>query len=226
MIAMAMSCDPEVLIADEPTTALDVTIQAQILDLMKSLNQSKGTAILLITHDLGVVADICNRVIVMYAGQIVEEGTVRMILKDPKHPYTQGLIRSLPKLTEREQELYSIPGTVPQPGSIEVGCRFAERCEYAFDACFTENPPLFELEESRACRCLLYREEEEVSAEPILEVKGLKRILILTEAFYLKKLEKSKQWMGSPSRCKKEKYWALLVSLAVENQRQENQFFV
>ncbi|MBM7837409.1 peptide/nickel transport system ATP-binding protein [Alkalihalobacillus xiaoxiensis] len=161
MIAMAMSCDPEVLIADEPTTALDVTIQAQILDLMKSLNQSKGTAILLITHDLGVVADICNRVIVMYAGQIVEEGTVRMILKDPKHPYTQGLIRSLPKLTEREQELYSIPGTVPQPGSIEVGCRFAERCEYAFDACFTENPPLFELEESRACRCLLYREEEE-----------------------------------------------------------------
>lgn len=161
MIAMAMSCDPEVLIADEPTTALDVTIQAQILDLMKSLNQSKGTAILFITHDLGVVADICHRVIVMYAGQIVEEGTARMILKDPKHPYTQGLIRSLPKLTEREQELYSIPGTVPQPGSIDVGCRFADRCEFAFDACFTENPPLFDLEKTRTCRCLLYREEEE-----------------------------------------------------------------
>lgn len=156
MIAMAMSCDPEVLIADEPTTALDVTIQAQILDLMKSLNEEKGMAILLITHDLGVVADICHRVVVMYAGQVVEEGTVRTILKQPKHPYTQGLIRSLPKLTERKQQLYSIPGTVPQPGTIEQGCRFAERCEFAFEDCFQKNPALLELDDGHACRCLLY----------------------------------------------------------------------
>ncbi|MBG9782582.1 ABC transporter ATP-binding protein [Shouchella lehensis] len=161
MIAMAMSCDPEVLIADEPTTALDVTIQAQILDLMRELNREKGTAILFITHDLGVVADICNRVVVMYAGQVVEEGSTRMILKDPKHPYTQGLIRSLPNMAEKQQTLYSIPGTVPQPGSIENGCRFADRCEFAFDACFFEDPALLNLEEGRACRCLLYKEEQE-----------------------------------------------------------------
>lgn len=161
MIAMAMSCEPEVLIADEPTTALDVTIQAQILDLMKSLNEKQGTAILFITHDLGVVADICDRVVVMYAGKVVEEGTTRTILKDPKHPYTQGLIRSLPKLTEREQTLYSIPGTVPRPGSIEVGCRFADRCEFAFDACFVEDPELLQLNAGHTCRCLLYKEDEE-----------------------------------------------------------------
>ncbi len=161
MIAMAMSCEPEVLIADEPTTALDVTIQAQILDLMKSLNEKQGTAILFITHDLGVVADICDRVVVMYAGKVVEEGTTRTILKDPKHPYTQGLIRSLPKLTEREQTLYSIPGTVPRPGSIEVGCRFADRCEFAFDACFVEDPELLQLNAGHTCRCLLYKEGEE-----------------------------------------------------------------
>ena len=163
MIAMAMACDPEVLIADEPTTALDVTIQAQILDLMKKLNREKGTAIIMITHDLGVVAEMCDRVIVMYAGKVVEEGSVRTILKDPKHPYTKGLIRSLPKLRERKKRLYSIPGQVPKPGSIQKGCRFAPRCELAFDRCFVEDPSLYTIKEGHRCRCFLYEKEGNVA---------------------------------------------------------------
>lgn len=160
MIAMAMSCNPDLLIADEPTTALDVTIQAQILDLMRNLNKENNMAILLITHDLGVVAEMCDRVAVMYAGQIVEEGTVREILKDPQHPYTKGLIRSLPKLQEREQKLYSIPGTVPQPKLGRVGCRFARRCEFAFDRCFQEDPLHYNIGDGRRSRCFLHDEKE------------------------------------------------------------------
>lgn len=162
MIAIAMACDPEVLIADEPTTALDVTIQAQILDLMKKLNKEKGTAIMLITHDLGVVAEMCDRVVVMYAGKVVEEGSVREILKEPKHPYTKGLIRSLPKMTLREKRLYSIPGNVPKPGSIKKGCRFAARCSDVFDRCYKEDPELIQLSEGHTCRCFLYEKEGEV----------------------------------------------------------------
>lgn len=156
MIAMAMSCDPDILIADEPTTALDVTIQAQILDLMRQLNEEIGTAILLITHDLGVVAEMCDRVIVMYSGQIVEEGTVREILKDPKHPYTKGLIKSLPKIDKKEDILYSIPGTVMKPKLNTQGCRFASRCEFAFDRCFQENPEHITIDSNRKARCFLY----------------------------------------------------------------------
>lgn len=158
MIAMAMSCNPEILIADEPTTALDVTIQAQILDLMKQLNREKGMAILLITHDLGVVAEMCDRVIVMYSGEIIEQGTVREILKDPKHPYTKGLIRSLPKIDEENQKLYSIPGTVMKPTLNYNGCRFAPRCEFAFEQCFKQSPSLISVEENRKARCFLYSE--------------------------------------------------------------------
>ncbi|MCF3942236.1 ABC transporter ATP-binding protein [Oceanobacillus alkalisoli] len=160
MIAMAMSSDPSLLIADEPTTALDVTIQAQILDLMKKINEEKETSILLITHDLGVVADICDRVVVMYSGQVVEQGTTREILKVPKHPYTQGLIRSLPKLHGREEKLYSIPGTVARPRKDHVGCRFAPRCEFAFERCFKENPKLYNIGEGRESRCFLHSEQE------------------------------------------------------------------
>jgi peptide/nickel transport system ATP-binding protein len=160
MIAMAMSSEPDLLIADEPTTALDVTIQAQILDLMKKINKEEQTSILLITHDLGVVADICERVVVMYSGQVVEKGTTREILKDPQHPYTQGLIRSLPKLHGREEKLYSIPGTVARPKKGQVGCRFAPRCEFAFDRCFQEDPKLFNLGDGRESRCFLHGEEE------------------------------------------------------------------
>ncbi|WP_277674224.1 ABC transporter ATP-binding protein [Piscibacillus halophilus] len=158
MIAMAMALNPEVLIADEPTTALDVTIQAQILDLMRSLNKEKETSILLITHDLGVVSEMCDRVVVMYSGQVVEEGTVREIIKDPQHPYTKGLIRSLPNLHKKEQSLYSIPGTVMRPKKDFVGCRFASRCEFAFDRCFQESPELYSLDNNRQSRCFLHDE--------------------------------------------------------------------
>lgn len=160
MIAMAMSSAPELLIADEPTTALDVTIQAQILDLMKKINKEEQTSILLITHDLGVVADICDRVVVMYSGQVVEQGTKREILKEPQHPYTQGLIRSLPKIHGREEKLYSIPGTVARPKVDQVGCRFAPRCEFAFERCFNESPALYPVGDGRESRCFLHDDKE------------------------------------------------------------------
>lgn len=155
MIAMAMACDPELLIADEPTTALDVTIQAQILDLMRKLNEESQTAIMMITHDLGVVAEMCHRVVVMYAGNIVEEGDVRTILKEPKHPYTIGLLNSIPKMEETKERLYSIPGNVPIPGSLKVGCRFAPRCEHATDQCRTQMPALKTVGEGHRSRCWL-----------------------------------------------------------------------
>ncbi|WP_141604521.1 ABC transporter ATP-binding protein [Terrilactibacillus laevilacticus] len=157
MIAMAMSCNPKVLIADEPTTALDVTIQAQILELMVKLNKETGTAIMMITHDLGVVAQVCRRVVVMYAGKIVEEGLVKDIFNHPKHPYTQGLIKSIPDLHDKKKRLYSIKGNVPKPGSIIQGCYFAPRCEFAMNKCHTEMPKL--IGESHRVRCLLHGEE-------------------------------------------------------------------
>ncbi|WP_308211941.1 ABC transporter ATP-binding protein [Neobacillus cucumis] len=157
MIAMAMACNPKVLIADEPTTALDVTIQAQILALMKDLNKKTNTSIILITHDLGVVAEICERVIVMYSGQIVEQGDVRTILKNPQHPYTRGLLKSVPELRGKKERLYSIPGTVPAPGTIQNGCRFAPRCAEAFGKCHEEEPQLLNLEkEEHEVRCFLH----------------------------------------------------------------------
>lgn len=156
MIAMAMACEPELLIADEPTTALDVTIQAQILDLMKQLNKEFHTSILMITHDLGVVADICDRIVVMYAGKVVEEGSVREIFKNPQHPYTEGLIQSVPNMREAKKRLYSIPGNVPKPGSLQQGCHFAPRCPYAFDRCTAENPQLLQTEDGHQVRCFLH----------------------------------------------------------------------
>ncbi|WP_312472503.1 ABC transporter ATP-binding protein [Neobacillus sp.] len=161
MIAMAMACNPRVLIADEPTTALDVTIQAQILALMKNLNQKTNTSIILITHDLGVVAEICERVIVMYSGQIVEHGEVRKILKDPQHPYTKGLLKSVPDLRGKKDRLYSIPGTVPAPGTIRNGCRFAERCSEVFGKCREESPELYKSEkDGHEVRCFLHTLKE------------------------------------------------------------------
>ncbi|MBE1555856.1 ABC transporter ATP-binding protein [Sporosarcina limicola] len=159
MIAMALVCDPKVLIADEPTTALDVTIQAQILKLMRDLNTRLDTAVLLITHDLGVVAETCERVIVMYAGQIIEEAPVKKIFEDPQHPYTKGLIQSIPDMRYKKERLYSIPGNVPKPGSIKQGCRFAARCEFAFDRCQKENPALYETSDVHDTRCFLYDKE-------------------------------------------------------------------
>ena len=159
MIAMALVCDPKVLIADEPTTALDVTIQAQILKLMRDLNTRLNTAVILITHDLGVVAETCERVIVMYAGQIIEEAPARTIFKDPQHPYTKGLIQSVPDMRHKKDRLYSIPGNVPRPGTVTQGCRFASRCEFAFDRCLQENPDLYETSNTHTTRCFLYAEE-------------------------------------------------------------------
>jgi peptide/nickel transport system ATP-binding protein len=156
MIAMALSCHPRLLIADEPTTALDVTIQAQILALMKDLNEKLDTAIVMITHDLGVVADLCQRVIVMYAGKIVEEAEVRDIFKNPKHPYTVGLLQSVPDVREKKERLYSIPGNVPKPGSIQKGCRFSARCDKVHDRCYIEDPKLYQLENGQSVRCFLH----------------------------------------------------------------------
>ncbi|MGZ4123780.1 MAG: ABC transporter ATP-binding protein [Tumebacillaceae bacterium] len=155
MIAMAMSCDPELLIADEPTTALDVTIQAQILDLMRELKEKQGTSILLITHDLGVVAEMCDRVIVMYAGQVVETADVLTLFDNPSHPYTQGLMRSVPKVDEDQDRLDSIPGNVPIPGSVKQGCRFASRCSHVTAKCLETAPPLFDLGNGQQSRCWL-----------------------------------------------------------------------
>ena len=155
MIAMAMSCEPDLLIADEPTTALDVTIQAQILELMKKIQQDKGMSILLITHDLGVVAEMCSRVIVMYAGKIVEEAPVEILFANPTHPYTQGLIASVPKLGSGVKVLPSIPGSVPYLSAMPKGCRFAPRCKYATEKCHQEQPELLSVGEKQKCRCWL-----------------------------------------------------------------------
>lgn len=160
MIAIAMSCNPKLLIADEPTTALDVTIQAQILDLMKDVSRKFDTSILLITHDLGVVSEIAERVVVMYCGQVVEEASVDDLFIEPLHPYTQGLIASIPSIEGDIEKLNSIPGNVPAPDNLPVGCRFAPRCPKAFDRCFSEQPDLTLKSAHRSVRCFLYDDEE------------------------------------------------------------------
>jgi peptide/nickel transport system ATP-binding protein len=157
MIAMAMACDPKLIIADEPTTALDVTIQAQILDLMRDLKEKTGTSIMLITHDLGVVAEMCDRVIVMYAGQVVEETDVETLFEQPKHPYTIGLMNSIPDLEEEQEYLQTIPGAVPLPHQMPKGCRFAPRCSQAMEICHEQPPELLDLD-GHKCRCWLYAE--------------------------------------------------------------------
>ncbi|MCH2663574.1 ABC transporter ATP-binding protein [bacterium] len=147
MIAMALSGNPDVLIADEPTTALDVTIQAQILELLEKLQTELGMAVLMITHDLGVIAEVADRVAVMYAGKVVEMSEVNRIFKTPRHPYTIGLLESIPKLNEQKETLSVIPGTVPEATRFPVGCRFAPRCSQADDVCLREEPPLLAIEE-------------------------------------------------------------------------------
>ena len=159
MIAMAMSLNPDLLIADEPTTALDVTIQAQILDLMRKLQKDMDMSIILITHDLGVVAEMCNRVAVMYAGEIIEEADINTLFENPKHPYTVGLIESIPNLDEDKELLYSIPGTVPSPQHMPIGCRFAPRCNKADERCFHQVPPTMKMDEQCRVRCWLYVNE-------------------------------------------------------------------
>ena len=179
MIAMALACEPELLMADEPTTALDVTIQAQILDLMRDLQRDLGTAVVLITHDLGIVAEMADRVAVMYAGEIVEEADVHSLFSDPKHPYTLGLLGSVPVLGQVKEQLEVIPGVVPSLVDLPPGCRFASRCkarvENQLEICTEVKPELLPVEEGHTVRCWLYHSPADaglVGSAPIEEVGG------------------------------------------------------
>jgi oligopeptide/dipeptide ABC transporter ATP-binding protein len=156
MIAMALACNPKLLIADEPTTALDVTIQAQILDLLRDLQRDFHMSILLITHDLGVVAEMADHVAVMYASKIAEYADVNELYRNPKHPYTQGLFGSLPKLGVRQEKLNVIPGTVPNPTEFPAGCKFNPRCPRVMDICREVEPHLVEISPGHTCACHLY----------------------------------------------------------------------
>ncbi len=159
MIAMALSCNPKLLIADEPTTALDVTIQAQILEIIKDLKKRMGMAILMITHDLGIVAEMSDRVIVMYAGKIVEIADVKDLFKNPRHPYTQGLLSSMPSLAKTEERLNVIKGSIPKPTDLPTGCRFNPRCEFAKEICTKIEPPLINGKDNRCLSCWIGNEE-------------------------------------------------------------------
>ena len=160
IIAIALACNPKLLIADEPTTALAVTIQAQVLEMMRDLKEKYGTAMILITHDLGVVAEVCNNVAIMYAGQIVESGTLDDIYSDPQHPYTIGLFRSIPDLTSKQRRLEIIPGIMPDPSNLPKGCNFCTRCQYATERCKQEKPPVAQLSKSHAVLCWRNAEQE------------------------------------------------------------------
>lgn len=159
MIAMALSCNPEVLIADEPTTALDVTIQAQILDLLKHLQETEGLSILLITHDLAVVSEVADEVLVMYASKVVENAGVNEIFNKPKHPYTQGLIKAIPQLGNRVDRLNEIPGQVPRPQNYPEGCHFSDRCPHVMDICHKKDPGMTKVGADHLVSCFLYEGE-------------------------------------------------------------------
>ncbi|MGE0658928.1 MAG: ABC transporter ATP-binding protein [Reyranellaceae bacterium] len=164
MIAMALACEPKLLIADEPTTALDVTIQAQILELLASIQERVGTGVLLITHDLGVIAEVAHDVAVMYAGRIVEQAPVEAIFDDPQHPYTIGLLGSVPRLEETREALPTIEGAVPNPAALPAGCRFNPRCPFAVDRCRSEAPPLVEISTGHTVAC--WRAPVELAVAP------------------------------------------------------------
>ncbi|NLY36260.1 MAG: ABC transporter ATP-binding protein [Tissierellia bacterium] len=159
MIAMAIICDPVLMIADEPTTALDVTIEAQILYLMKQLQKDSGTSIVMITHNLGVVAEVCDRVYVMYAGKVMETTDVFTLFENPLHPYTSGLLNSIPKLTRVDEDLYTIRGIVPNLLNLPEGCRFCPRCDRAMKICTVMEPPLYDVGDGHQVRCFLYDKE-------------------------------------------------------------------
>lgn len=156
LIAIALSCQPNIILADEPTTALDVTIQAQILDLLRKINKDVGTGIILVTHDFGVVAEFCQKVAVMYAGKIVETGSVEQIIFKPKHPYTQGLLKSIPKIGGKKNKIQSIPGDVPDLAALPPGCSFYPRCNKSVHECQKDEIPLQVIEKERQVRCILY----------------------------------------------------------------------
>ena len=159
VIAIALTCNPQLLIADEPTTALDVTIQAQVLELMKELKEKTGTAMIMITHDLGIVAETCDEVAVMYAGRIIEHGTLEDVFRSTKHPYTEGLFNSLPNIHDRKAQLKPIRGLMPDPSNLPKGCAFADRCEYACARCFEERPVPTKHSDTHSVACLRYEED-------------------------------------------------------------------
>ncbi len=159
IIAIALACNPALLIADEPTTALDVTIQAQVLDMINALKLKLNTAMLLITHDLGVVAQNCDRVAIIYAGEIIELGSLNHIFKASKHPYTQGLLGSIPSLTKDVKRLSPIKGLMPDPTDLPPGCKFAPRCKYVTEACTLAIPPLYQVSDGHSARCILCKDE-------------------------------------------------------------------
>jgi len=161
MIAMALVCEPTLLIADEPTTALDVTIQAQILQLMNELKDNSGTSIMLITHDLGVIAQMADHVIVMYCGKVVEDAPVDVLFENPTHPYTLGLLSSIPNIAVDEKRLTSIEGNVPNPFKLPVGCNFSPRCSFATEKCMTETPQLKDINDNHRVSCLVFGNREE-----------------------------------------------------------------
>ena len=160
MIAMALVMSPALVIADEPTTALDVTIQAQILELLQELQGRLGTSILMITHDLGVIAETAQRVVVMYAGEVVEEAAVGALFATPHHPYAEGLLAAMPRVGGARERLAVIPGTVPSPTAWPEGCRFRDRCPYAWERCAVEHPPLYQIGAGHTSRCHLAEEPE------------------------------------------------------------------
>ena len=159
VIAIALACNPNLLIADEPTTALDVTIQAQVLDLIDNLKKKFNTSLLLITHDLGVVAEVCDKVAIVYAGRIVEYGTLEHIYNNPKHPYTNGLFGSIPDFSKKSHRLNPIKGLMPDPSNLPEGCAFADRCPHAMEICHKKQPQAIEIEPGHTVRCLLYEKE-------------------------------------------------------------------
>lgn len=156
VIAIALACNPKLLIADEPTTALDVTIQAQVLNLIGQLQQQYQMTMLVITHDLGIVAEVCDDVMVMYAGKVVEQGTLDEVFNHTKHPYTEGLFNSLPNITDRKSELIPIPGLMPDPTNLPVGCSFAPRCFYVTEECLAQEPPVHHFSDTHCARCVQY----------------------------------------------------------------------
>lgn len=170
MIAMALSCNPEILIADEPTTALDVTVQAQILELINKLQKELGMGVIMITHDLGVIAEVSTRVAVMYASKVAEYGNVNQIFYNPKHPYTIGLLNSIPKLSKSKSRLATIEGNVPPPTAYPKGCHFCTRCSFVIDKCWTEQPPLFQIEEEHTAACWRVNEIDKLKQEMLASV--------------------------------------------------------
>ena len=163
VIAIALSCNPELLLADEPTTALDVTIQAQVLDLIVKLKKERNTSMVLITHDLGVVAEVCDKVAIMYAGEVVEFGTLDQIYNHTMHPYTEGLFGSIPDLDSKAKRLKPIPGLMPDPANLPEGCSFCPRCPYATEQCKTQNPNITEVEHGHLVRCFHHIGKEETN---------------------------------------------------------------